>query len=104
MRQDIKQEWINRLNSGITQTFNVLGRDDKRCAVGVLCDIAVEHGIASREIVAGAVIYDGEYAYSAPPTVLSWAGVPLDEARLIETLNDQRSSFKAIARYIDENL
>ncbi len=47
MKENIKKEWVQALRSGeIPQTTKVLGHDDgSRCCLGVLCDIAVKHGI-----------------------------------------------------------
>jgi hypothetical protein len=112
MRQDIKQEWVKRLRSGIRQTSGVLATGDARCAMGVLCDIAVEHKvIQARPIfeedgvhVLHIVYGDDGFTVSAPYTVLHWADLTLSESLHIEELNDCRCTFEEIATYIEENL
>lgn len=67
MRTPIKQEWVTRLRSGIPQTTGRLAKGDARCATGVLCDIAVEHGIISRSTITPDItIYANRYALGVP--------------------------------------
>jgi hypothetical protein len=112
MRPDIKQEWITRLRSGIRQTTHVLATGDARCAMGVLCDIAVEHKvIQARPVfeedgvhVLHIVYGDDGYTVSAPSDVLEWARLTPNEARYIEDLNDRGCTFDEIATYIEKYL
>jgi hypothetical protein len=104
MRGDIKREWTTRLRSGIKQTTGVLATGDARCAMGVLCDIAVEHGITSKEVMSEMVIYAGSHAYTPPDAVLTWAGIWPVDVHHIETLNDKGCTFEEIAKYIETHL
>lgn len=82
MRQDIKQEWVKRLRSGIPQAKGVLALGEARCAVGVLCDIAVEHGITSRIVTPEKLTYYGGCMHDAPMAIPGWAWTnDLEEAK-----------------------
>jgi hypothetical protein len=112
MRQDIKRGWISRLRSGIRQTTHVLATGDARCAMGVLCDIAAEHGVIQARPVFEEdgvhvlhIVYGDEgYTVSAPYAVLDWAGLTPGEAQHIEYLNDEECTFNEIATYIEKHL
>lgn len=86
MKQDIKNRWLARLESGeIKQTKRFLGRSNgSRCCLGVLCDIAVEDGIISPPTVeedstpTGRTYEYLNYAGSSgelPEEVVVWAGL-----------------------------
>lgn len=86
MKQDIKNRWLARLESGdIKQTKRFLGRPNgSRCCLGVLCDIAVEDGIISPPIVEedthgfGRTYEYLNYAGNSgelPEEVVAWAGL-----------------------------
>jgi hypothetical protein len=104
MRHDIKQEWVKRLRSGIPQVKGMLARGDARCAVGVLCDIAVEHGVTFKVVTPEERTYYGGYRCDAPTPILGWACITRDELRNIECLNDEDCTFEEIATYIENNL
>jgi hypothetical protein len=105
MRADIKQEWITRLRSGIPQVKRVLGKGDARCAIGVLCDIAVDLGITTRRIEKdGLVVYGGNYVDLVPPEVYDWSDVGQYYLATIGEMNDDGASFAVIAKFIDEHL
>lgn len=106
MKSDIKQEWVKRLRSGIPQTKGILALGDARCAFGVLCDTAVEHGIIDRTTTSGFTVYGNSSKHICwlPDEVLHWSGITATDAYRIATLNDKGSTFEEIATYIEENL
>lgn len=97
MNPQIKEEWIKRLRSGgIPQGTEYLAEGEKRCCLGVLCDIAVEAGVATRGIQ---MKHMG--AYSAGPghhpeirllpiKVSRWAGLSsVDPAICVRSHDDE---------------
>lgn len=71
MNKDIKDKWVKYLRSGnFVQGFHSLKSKDKRCVLGVLCEVAVDNGVI------------GEVPYSPylPNAVLVWAGMNNDQA------------------------
>jgi hypothetical protein len=105
MRPDIKQEWISRLRSDIPQTRGLLGKGDARCALGVLCDIAVDHGVTSKAIGKDDfVVYGDTYWDVVPPEVDDWVEIGQHYLETIADMNDRGVSFAKIAEFIDEHL
>jgi hypothetical protein len=83
----------------------LLGKGDARCAIGVLCDIAVDCGVTKRRIKKGRqVVYGDNYWDIAPPEVDDWAGVGQYYLDTIVDMNDRGVSFAKIAEFIDEHL
>lgn len=80
MKAEIKKEWLAALRSGtIEQAHCQLRVGDARCCLGVLCDIAAEHGVG------GWVKMGDEFAFAPfsssydirllPKGVRDWAGL-----------------------------
>jgi len=133
MNEEIKAEWVRRLRSGdIPQTASYLGRvDGFRCCLGVLSDMAVEAGIATRTPDADALLQvyrSGGHTETSLllHEILDWAGLHGDEDGDIELdgvvvigegdealtfntpslsfLNDNGATFAQIADVIEEYL
>jgi hypothetical protein len=106
MRSDVKRAWIEKLRRGIPQIRGKLGIGDARCALGVLCDVAVEQGVTTKEIKpeSGTVVYGGEGVHAIPLHIQQWANLRQEDITLVETLNDRGDSFETIAGFIDKYL
>jgi hypothetical protein len=117
MNPEIKTEWVTALRSGQYKQGVAALRsgEDEFCCLGVLCEIAVKHGVIEPAAGGG----DGEdYSYEArtaflPPVVAGWAeladpmGEIRDEGHLVADLagmNDGLNSFELIADTIEELL
>lgn len=115
MNQEIKERWIAELESGKwEQTNGFLALDDtnKRCCLGVLCDIAVEDGIVQRDVtrdsfgVAKTVVYRGFEKDSVgttavlPEEVMVWADIDSDNGSYdtSETKNSKRPRSEALSQ------
>ena len=79
MKPEIKQRWVAALRSGhYKQGPSALRRDDRFCCLGVLCDLAVQDGVANWFTIAS-----GDYTscldeFERPPRpVLDWSGLGL---------------------------
>lgn len=112
MKADIKAEWRKRLiEDEIPQAVGVLGTTEgARCCLGVLCDIAVEHGV----IAPPQLYQEGdilEYGYDTgvlPSRVMEWAGLEtptghyFEDGRLssLSGQNDNGVPFPEIAAII----
>jgi desulfoferrodoxin (superoxide reductase-like protein) len=102
----IQQEWVDTLrNSDIKQATGVLGlQNGARCCLGVLCDIAVEHGIIDPPNVDEHYIKYGTAFYHLPITVANWVKIADYAEQKLEFQNDEVGmSFKEIADYIENN-
>lgn len=136
MNPEIKAEWLAALRSGeFKQAQGVLQVRDTNayCCLGVLCRIAVNHGVAKiiNDEHTQAVVYadlDGTTRSHEilPHGVAKWAGLHTDPDvdtfqpedcdedhdgdcdctswRSLAELNDGGSSFLQIAQYIEEQL
>lgn len=123
MQPQIKKEWIAALRSGdykqgtgFLHTYDIFFKiDNEFCCLGVLCELAVQHGIISkgRNTASGKVLY-GSNDTVLPIRVREWANlnsrtpsVPsesnINEVALAE-LNDNNSSFDELADLIEEYL
>lgn len=129
MKADIKERWIEALESGEYEQgsgeLHVLGYDipsmgearpDKFCCAGVLCHLAVQDGVVETgEGEPGcAVAYDGEFAY-LPDSVIRWAGLSYEgervepdgafdggeESRLVLEAGDGRGGFVSLVQMND---
>lgn len=97
MKQDIKELWVQRLESGHVPQAREMLADEAggRCCLGVLCDIAIEQGIEGLKFEHDVYwVQDDDEDYygkdengkvwrdwdegNLPPVVTAWAG--LDEA------------------------
>lgn len=137
MNPEIKAEWLAALRSGeFKQAQGVLQVRDTNayCCLGVLCRLAVNHGVAQilNDEYPDSVVYaalDGSTRSSEilPRAIAEWAGLHTDPDvdtfqpedcdddhgegpcdctgwRSLAELNDGGSSFLEIAQYIEEQL
>jgi hypothetical protein len=123
MNPEVKRMWVDALRSGnYRQDQWVLRRNvpsDKPvcCALGVLCEIAVNAGVVERYCPddRSLVMYgDGRAMKTLPREVMQWAGVRSSEVMLedqdggevsVSCLNDHENmSFEQIATIIEEQL
>lgn len=82
----------------------MLGKGDARCAIGVLCDIAVDYGVTKRTIEKdGFAVYGENYWDLVPPEVDDWAEVGQYYSATIAEMNDDGASFSQIAEFIDDH-
>lgn len=131
MNPDIKARWVQALRSGqYNQGHGLLKRRESNhyCCLGVLCDIAVQEGVAA--IVENETSYQDGVLYAdlqgnvskeaLPLGVAVWAGCSHDpevtvirekrdgrcyeEAENLTLLNDEGSTFAEIADWIEEQL
>ena len=118
MNREVKAEWVEALRSGqYRQGANYLrknnGQEDEFCCLGVLCEIAVEHGAISEPLRKASRIYS--YALGEmqvlPQSVVEWAGLPDDNPTIgrsgvrLTGLNDSGLyTFAEIAALIEEDL
>lgn len=108
MNPEIKAEWVKRLRSGdYEQGKGNLEMGGRYCCLGVLCEIAVEQGIAVKEIKEESRVayYDREYVL-LPNSVIKWAGVrssnPDFGGWILSNLNDvENYDFNQIADVIE---
>lgn len=86
MKHEIADEWITRLTSGeYRKGHGKLCKDGLHCALGVLCEIAVEHGVCDRKQWDGqADVFDGEYQMNLPEKVVEWAGMTSQDGRFMD--------------------
>lgn len=120
MRHTIRERWIEALRSGrYRQAYGRLARryqsQLKVCALGVLCELAVEEGVTTRTTSDNhGVTYGNTHENSVlPPEVAVWAGLrdcrPMvrhpDDGLVfasIDSLNDDgKLPFDEIAKLID---
>jgi hypothetical protein len=95
MDQSVKEEWVRALRSGeYRQVKGVLHRDGGYCALGVLCSIAVDHGIVP------CVPEDTELPYPAH----DWADILSTEEAEVASMNDAGETFGSIADWIERKL
>lgn len=84
MNPEVKREWLEALRSGdyvqgdgMLKMTTVDGTDPRFCCMGVLCELAVKHGViaaAEQSIYSQGWSYDNDKAYPTAP-VLEWAGL-----------------------------
>jgi hypothetical protein len=116
MKKKIKKLWLDALRSGeYAQGKGFLVSDgieaDNFCCLGVLTDIAVEHGIVEWEND-DELNYiqdeDSEYRekFFLPDEVIQWAGLndQTNIQRILAQMNDSGSSFDSIADVIEKEL
>lgn len=120
MREDIKQEWVAALRSGkYSQGVDALHTSTlpgvhKLCCLGVLCEIAVQHGVlepARWDPVELAFTYDN-HNMDLPRKVMEWAEIPDSRGGTVEMdrgqttlalMNDGGYSFDQIADAIEDS-
>jgi hypothetical protein len=102
------QEVIKRLRSGtIKQTAGVLGMSDgSRCCLGVMCDVAVEHGVipAPLSTASGSLSYKGNIG-ALPVNARKYFGLNYTDGQYgsnsLAHKNDSGSTFWEIADIIE---
>ncbi len=120
MNPDVKQLWIDALRSGKYRQGNTVlkNEDGHCCALGVLCELAVEAGVTTSVGGLGDIVKYGECGLTQMPplSVMEWADMPQsnpvvflypdsDEIAYISDLNDKHEfPFTTIANYIEEQL
>ena len=122
MNPTIKAEWVAALRSGeYQQGTGTLSMDGEFCCLGVLTDIAVEHGVCSwvsTEDGLGVNRSGATETSVLPPVVMAWAGlasanpeIDLTNTAISEPdqhdlahLNDDGITFAQIADLIEEQL
>lgn len=79
MNKDVKQKWVDALRSGKYEQgrFLLKNNDGQYCCLGVLCDLAVQEGVARETAESDEFYYDGD-ALTPPPSVKEWAGSNLE--------------------------
>jgi hypothetical protein len=117
MKQDIKEEWVKRLRSGdykqVMGRLKIANRSEVigYCCLGVLCEIAKEHGVVGE--VEDREHWPARYyiavndpldvsAYVLPKAVYRWAQIDPDTADMLASCNDYfHENFSAIANRIE---
>lgn len=122
MNRDIATRWVQALRSKkFTQAQSQLRRKDREgalshCCLGVLCELAVEDGVAVRTYEGYTGTYDKtrEGTSLLPPVVMEWAGLRHQTGRVpgfkygidkhLTELNDaDKYTFDQIADVIEEH-
>jgi len=125
MKEQIKDLWVAALRSGKYQQGKAyLNRGFKFCCMGVLCELAIENGVAIERQLSKTGFperydyigtYEGrpEVVWSLPPTAVTrWAGLNSmtgafnigPNERSLVTMNDEASkSFLEIADIIERH-
>lgn len=114
MKLDVLDEWVTALDSGeYPQTKGALKDADGYCCLGVLCEIAVKHGVIppvkhSVHPTGESYEYDDDIVY-LPARVQEWAGLkfhdPYAAGLRLSTYNDEDNlSFPEIAHLIRTHL
>lgn len=119
MNPEVRDLWADALESGEFRQGNgkltvVVDDVPRHCCLGVLCELAARRGVVSRATRNGRVSYDGAVNY-LPEVVVRWAGLwetnpgPLNvdgvsSDRRLSHMNDEGSTFAAIARVIREQM
>jgi hypothetical protein len=108
MSDDVKRMWVAALRSGkYVQGTGVLhDKDGKCCALGVLCELAVEAEVVGRcEDESGDMLYgkpNSLWRGVLPPDVQDWAGFN-GSPSWIATMNDgEKLTFEQIADRIEK--
>lgn len=111
MNPEIKAEWVKRLRSGdYIQGKGNLEMGGRYCCLGVLCEIAVEQGVITKEIegISHISYYDKTEYVLLPNSVVEWAGVncsnPNFGGKILSNLNDvDNYDFNQIADVVEDN-
>lgn len=123
MNSEIKKEWVALLRSGKwIQARKALCEGDRRCCLGVLCELAVEKGVISSPVPLylepGRLAFEG-CIFTLPYRVSVWAGLDSADPEVgapirsasgdlelswLSRLNDRGKTFPEIADLIEEYL
>ena len=120
LNPEIKAKWAAALRSGVYQQIigSLANRTNGRCCLGVLCDLAVEAGIArtlpvpGRSYISYVSVTDPSDHDSGllPSAVVRWAGLDRSNPIIrglhenLSGLNDHGLSFTDIANHIEREL
>lgn len=117
MNPEVKQRWLAALRSGkykkgrgtLRQTSRIPFLPDKFCALGVLCEIAVEDGVITKlksNDGTRAYKYDNINTSSLPCQVITWARITALESCRLSSINDRShaKNFDHEADWIEANL
>lgn len=99
MNEEVKQVWLEALESGrYEQGQAELRQRNRYCCLGVLCDIAKEHGIGdwADDNAFQCSLDDSDYSY-LPDAVETWAGLDRSYQIELSVRNDAGQSFMKIA-------
>lgn len=118
MNQTIKKKWVDALRSGNYEqgSYMLKSGDGRYCCLGVLCDLAVQEGVAREERTTNTP--DPQYYYDGaadllPASVIKWAGLDSNNAQVeygdgvvpLSVLNDEENlTFNEIADLVEEQL
>lgn len=118
MKADIKERWIQELESGNYRqgggSLHERGggipsmgkvRDEKFCCLGVLCKMAEEAGaveITSTEEHGALVQYGDQTAY-LPVEVIQWAEISYEGSRAFPDLTTLLEEERGVIEYIDDD-
>lgn len=118
MNEDVKNEWVDALlYGGYEQGTNILrASNDKFCCLGVLCDLAVRHGVLPQPMHNGFYWSYGEGESGVLPVAVQvWAGLdhwdpPItftkdnETYKTLSAANDYGLTFDEIADIIKNQL
>jgi hypothetical protein len=118
LNPEAKAAWLEALRSGrYQQGKNLLVRmnedgSSEYCCMGVLCELAIDHGVrVVREVAqegALSVIYFSSHDTFPPHSVKEWAKLDSKAEIELATMNDGQHgdgfNFAKIADWIEENL
>lgn len=130
MNPEVKAQWITALRSGeyaqgrgrLERTPVTENQPSQFCCLGVLCDLAVKAGIATRTVAHGMGTFQGgsdEFRSNnyLPPSVQQWAGLNSQNPRveivegefsrpisLADANDDLNYDFNQIADLVERNL
>lgn len=110
MRQDILRKWINALKSGRWKKCQKrLKTGDRRCASGVLCEVAVENSLMIIPTVDGFYAESRYFTINTPECVRKWLGATIECLNVLQNvvaLNDSIYSddFKEEVAYLETHL
>lgn len=114
MNPEMKTEWIERLRSGnYKQGRSMLNAEDQFCCLGVLCEIALDYGLVTKEEIVSLSRYkyistrnstDTEES-TLPRVVAGIANITREAENDLIDLNDvEQKNFNEIADWIEVNL
>lgn len=101
MKHTVREQWVEALMSGrFKKAVGQLGREKRgkkqNCALGVLCELAVEQGVTNREVDSEGDVRYGQMPHETgqlPPDVREWAGLlmplPYIGERQLHHMNDR---------------
>lgn len=106
MTPDLKEQWVAALRSGeYKQGPGWLRRGDKFCCLGVLCDLVAPEDwtLTGGDEWVGTFVNGGE-TQTLPEPILNKADLDGFDTRQLVQMNDDGSSFRHIADYIEREL